>query len=369
MFDFIPIQYYAHYFDITVLVLLLIALWQCHKGLILKPHIVEMNANWSVFIALLLILYMGLRPISGYFGDTINYAQGFYDYQRSSVPFHWEWDREWLFQNLFHFFAKYSNLHSFFLLCSAIYIGALWIATRKIFREYNYIPFLVILLMFSFWSYGVNGIRNGMGASLFILALSLVNKPVLALGCCFLAIGCHSSVYLMVAAATLAWFFKNSYYYLCGWIVSIALSYFVGASIQARLSTISLFAGDERFSGYLTGENMIGEIVQMSMTFRWDFLLYSSLAVAVGYYFIFQRNYKDEYYHWIYNIYLITNSFWILIIRAAYSNRFAQISWFIMPIVLIYPFMRQRFWNHHEKMLGYALVLFYAFTFYSNIIK
>lgn len=149
----------------------------------------------------------------------------------------------------------------------------------------------------------------------------------------------------------------------------VGVSYAVGGRIQAYLAATNLMGGDNRFSGYLTGDNMVGEIVQMSMTFRWDFLLYSAMGVAVGYYFIFRRNFKDEYYHWIYNTFLVTNAFWVLVIRAAYSNRFAQISWFIMPVVLIYPFMKERFWVNHEKMLGYALLTFYAFTFYFNIWK
>ena len=145
-------------------------------------------------------------------------------------------------------------------------------------------------------------------------------------------------------------------------------SYAVGGRIQSYLANF-ISIGDERFSNYLTGDAMIGEVIQMSMTFRWDFLLYSAMGVFVGYYFIFRRNFKDEYYHWIYNTFLVTNAFWVLVIRAAYSNRFAQISWFIMPIVLIYPFLKQRFWQNHERMLGLALLVFYAFAFYFNILK
>ena len=183
-----------------------------------------------------------------------------------------------------------------------------------------------------------------------------------------LACGLHKSIYLMMAAGGLAWFIKNSYYYLAGWIACVGVSYAAGFRIQNYLAAFG-FGDDDRISGYLTGSNMVGEIVQMSMVFRWDFLAYSAIGVAVGYYFIFRRNFKDEYYHWIYNTFLVTNAFWVLIIRAAYSNRFAQISWFIMPIVLMYPFLKQRFWTNHEKILGYAILLFYAFTFYSNILK
>lgn len=369
MIDFIPIYNYTHYFDVTILCMIVVAFYQCHTGSILQKNTVTMNATWGIVFTVLLILYMGLRPISVVFGDTINYATGFYETANSIEPYKWKWEGEWLFYNLMDWFAKFSDIHMFFLLCAIVYVGSLWLAMARIFKNYYYIPFLIILSMFTFWHYGVNGVRNGMGASLFILAMTYVNKPPIMIGLAILATGFHKSIYLMIAASSLAWFIKNSYYYLAGWIGAVIVSYAAGMSIQNYLSGLSFMGEDARFSGYLSGDIMIGEIIQMSMVFRWDFLAYSAMAVAVGYYFIFMRNFKDEYYHWIYNTFLATNAFWVLIIRAAYSNRFAQISWFIMPIVLIYPFFKQRFWTNHEKMLGYAILIFYAFTFYSNILK
>ena len=369
MIDFIPLIEYTHYFDVAILIMILVAVWQCHTGNILKNNIVNVNAMWGILFTVFLIPYMGLRPISSVFGDTVNYAHGFYQMANSPEPFLWSWHGEWLFLNLSNWFAKNSDIHTFLLLCAFLYIFPLWLATHRIFKAYYYIPFLVILGMFTFWHYGVNGIRNGIGASIFMLALTYINRPAIAIFIVLLACGFHKSIYLMAAAATLSWFIKNSYYYLIGWIIALCLSYIAGGRIQSFLATSRLLGEDDRFSGYLTGSNMVGEIVQMSMTFRWDFVLYSAMGVAIGYYFIFRRNFKDEYYHWIYNTFLVTNAFWILIIRAAYSNRFAQISWFIMPIVLIYPFLKQRFWTNHEKMLGYAILLFYVFTLYYNILK
>ena len=369
MFDFVPLHQYTHYFDIAVLVSILILLWQCHLGSVLKKDVATMNATWGVVFTIVLILYMGLRPISSVFGDTVNYANGFEEYAQSKQPFSIVWNNEFIFYNLMNWFAKYSDIHSFYLLCAFIYVGALWLACVRIFKNYYYIPFIVIIGMFTFWSYGVNGIRNGVGASLFILAMTYVNNIPAMLTIALIAMGFHNSVALMIGAAGLAWFLKDSYYYLAGWIASVILSYAIGGRIQSYISNISFLQTDERFSGYLTGSNTTGEIIQMSMTFRWDFLLYSAIGVFVGYYFIFRKNFRDEYYHWIYNTYLVCNAFWVLVIRATYSNRFAQISWFILPIVLIYPFMKKRFWINHEKMLGYAIILYYAFAFYYNILK
>ena len=113
---------------------------------------------------------------------------------------------------------------------------------------------------------------------------------------------------------------------------------------------------------------MASEGIFVFTGFRWDFLAYSALGVAVAAYFLFRRLFQDEYYRWIVNIYIICNAFWVLIIRAPYSNRFAQISWFILPIVLIYPFMRERFWKNQEKMLTIGILLFYAFGFFYNML-
>lgn len=369
MFDFIPVGDYTLYFDISVLILVLTAVWQCWTGSVFQRDTITLNAGWGYILIAVLVLYMGQRQVSYYFGDTVNYANTFYNHAESLSPFVWRWQTEWLFHNMLRWFAKYSDIHTFFTVCSLIYCGSLWWAMKRMFKSYYYIPFIVILSMFTFWQYGVNGIRNGMGASLFILALSYIDNLPLAILIALTGVGMHSSVAMMIGAAGIAWLFNNSYYYLAGWLLSVVLSYFAGMTIQSYIAGWGVITGDDRFTGYMTGENQIGEIVQTTMEFRWDFLLYSAMAVFVGYYFIFVRKFKDEYYHWIYNIYLITNAFWVLVIRSSYSNRIAQISWFIMPIVLIYPFMKRRFWQNHERMTGIALLVFYVFAFYYNIVR
>ena len=109
MIDFIPVSEYAHYFDVAVLCMVLTAVWQCHTGSVLKKETVSLNAMWGVLFTLILILYMGLRPVSVYFGDTVNYAKGFYTAANSRDPFSWQWEGEWLFYNLMQWFARYAT--------------------------------------------------------------------------------------------------------------------------------------------------------------------------------------------------------------------------------------------------------------------
>ena len=367
LFSFVPLRYYTLYFDLLIMILVFFTYIQCARGNVFHPQATSINSSMGTIVMVFIILYMGLRPINIQFGDTVNYASEFQMIQAGKER--WGFGNEWLFSYLFHWFARNSDIHSFFLLCSALYVGSLWLAMQRMFKEYYYIPFLIILSMFTFWSYGVNGVRNGVGASLFILALSYANNIPLMCLWAFLGTGFHTSVYLMIGAGIISWYLNNSYIYLAIWVVSIGASYVAGDTIQNILANIPFLNFDDRFQGYLTQETDEDNMIYVSGAFRWDFIAYSSLGTLIGYYFIFYRNFKDEYYHWIYNIYLITNAFWILVIRAAFSNRFAQISWFILPVVLIYPFMKKRFWINHEKYLAYAFVLFYAYTFYENFIR
>jgi hypothetical protein len=167
-------------------------------------------------------------------------------------------------------------------------------------------------------------------------------------------------------AASLAVFIKNSKLYLMYWFLSVVLSVIIGEAVT-NLFLVSGLIEDQRMSIYM---NMHENSEQFSSTgFRWDFLLYSFLPILVGAYFIFRKKFKDEIYIWIYNIYLFTNAFWVIVIRAEFSNRFAQLSWFIMPLVLIYPFCMKEFWPNQSQKTAWALLLFYAYTFYSNILN
>ncbi len=367
MFDWVPLYQYTHYFDLLVLFLVLFAVFQCFTNQVLQKQIVEANAIWGTVITVLIILYMGLRPVSYVFGDMVHYAGRLYNTDPNHSSFHF--GREWAFNNLTILMAKIGNVTYYFFICSFIYIASLWWAMKRIFGNYFWIPLLVVISMFTFWTYGVNGIRNGLGASVFILALSFANNipKMILLG--LIALGFHQSILLMIGAAVLAWFINKNKIYFGIWLAAIPISLRYGWSLQYLLASTGFMQSDERMASYLTRENEIGEIVQTSSNFRWDFLLYSAMAVGVAYYFIYLRKFKDQYYIWLFNIYLICNAFWIIVIRATYSNRIAQLSWFIMPIILIYPFIKKRFWKDHERYLGVALLAFYAFAFYYNIIK
>ena len=124
---------------------------------------------------------------------------------------------------------------------------------------------------------------------------------------------------------------------------------------------ISLFTtlgfGDDRLASYLSGE------LSSDTRFRWDFLFYSAFPVFAGWYFIIKKQFNDKYYYHILNTYLICNAFWILVIRANFSNRFAYLSWFLMAFVIIYPLLKQQFFKNQQVIIAKVVTAYFLFTF------
>lgn len=361
MIDFIPTYLYTDYFNYFVFFLILVALFESFSGRLFKPDVRAVNSIAGYIVVIVVILYMGLRPVSYLFGDTINYADSFYKIQMNISQFEVSKDGEWFFNTLMYWFAKYSDIHTFFLLCSTVYVGALWWTFKRIFREDYLIPFIVAMGMFTFWSYGVNGIRNGMASSMVILALTFrQNIPIMTL-LCILALGIHKSLYLLLLAGAIAYFFRDSKVYFKIWLGCILVSLLTGSLVSDILANSNLIE-DDRFASYVSGNNTDDTFSHTG--FRWDFLLYSAVPVAYGYYFISERKYTDKFYIWLFNIYLMTNAFWIIVIRASFSNRFAQISWFMIPLVLTYPFFMKKFWDDQPIKIGYMIIISYLYTFY-----
>src|SRR5690606_22308445 len=153
--------------------------------------------------------------------------------------------------------------------------------------------------------------------------------------------------------------------YLWFWVISIPLSLAMGGFWQSLFA--ELMPGDDhRASTYLTGE-VYAE--QFSKTgFRWDFVLYSFVGVFAAWYYIFRMKLKDEFYVRLCNTYLLANGFWILVIRANFSNRFAYLSWFLLALVIFYPLLRQLLIKEQHKKIGIYLFLYFGFTFVMNVI-
>jgi hypothetical protein len=78
---------------------------------------------------------------------------------------------------------------------------------------------------------------------------------------------------------------------------------------------------------------------------------------------------SDPLYARLVNTYLLTNGLWVLVIHASFSNRFAYLSWFMMPWILLYPFVPGKV-NDRPRTAFIAAILFihYLFTYFMWIV-
>lgn len=114
-------------------------------------------------------------------------------------------------------------LRDFFFVCATLYIVPCYIIAKKWFQKYWFYAFLMMIGSFSFWTYGTNGIRNGIATAFFLMALAS-NKRLIQILWLFLAVNFHSSMLLPTAALVATWFYnrpKGFYYF---WLLSIPLS-------------------------------------------------------------------------------------------------------------------------------------------------
>lgn len=326
---------------------------------------IHQNTNIKILLIyiLLFVFLVGLRPISGiYFGDTGNYAGMYNTFVNGSQTLNLD-SREWVFNWMMYQCSKIMDVHGFFLLVEILYIvPVLWACYRLVPNHYI-LMFLFCMGAFSFFTYGVNGIRNGIACSLIIAAMACVNKNLvnkIIVGIlCFLAFNIHRSTALPILCMVASFFVKDTRYIMGWWLFSIVLSLVAGGAIEAFFTGLGF---DDRMEGY-SSENVDASMFS-STGFRWDFLLYSSMPIVLGYYVVFIRKIWDKNYLILLNTYILCNSFWVMMIRASYSNRFAYLSWFMYALVVAYPCLKLPVWKNQGTNTALIFMGHLGFTLF-----
>ena len=361
----IPVEYYTQVFYFFILVITLFTYSRSGVTPIDDQNNLKLKNTYGVILLFVVVIYTGIRPLSGkYFGDMRTYSDSFESYAKGTKV-----DTSPGKDYLFEFFMKGSSsimsIDLFFLMCALLYIIPLYFTSKKIFEEYWYYCFLILIASFSFWSYGTNGIRNGIATSLFLLAIASKEKRLM-LFWLVISFFFHKSILIPIVGLFLTLFHNNTKSYLLIWLLAIPLSLALGGFWENFFLNIGIF-DDTRLEGYLGGDDEFQEQFS-SLGFRWDFLLYSMTGVFAGWYFIIRKEFKDPLYKTLFNIYLFANAFWILVIRANFSNRFAYLSWFMLGIIIIYPLLKMKFFNNQHLVIGRILIIYFLFTFVLNVI-
>lgn len=361
----------AKYFSIGLIsIIMLLSLvklydWQNKDA---KEIILENKSNYTflIFSCIILCLLLGFRPVDK-FGDTANYAIRYFIYQQGDIPV--TNPDEWVFDFLMAWFAQRYDVSIFFTFIMFLYVFLAMAGLYRLFKNNTSPAMLFFLGAFSFFAYATNGIRNGLACSIIILAFSFLITPkknwMPGVLLCFVAFFIHRSTALPILCLGASFFFKSLKPVILFWFFSIFLNVFFSTPIEEFFANLGF---DDRLTSYIEDSDEYAARGFKS-GFRFDFLLYSFMPILLGWYIVGRKMIKiDNTYRLLLSTYILANSFWVMLMNAAFSNRFAYLSWFLYPLVIAYPCLRENIWQDRQgKMAGLILVAHSGFTFFMKL--
>lgn len=359
----IPVEIYTTVYYTALSIIILLGIFP----LFFKPNLESFpTINLTVTNLLLLtftILFIGLRDPFGnwrYLGDTSHYTDIFFNYMDDPV---YGIKSDYGFYLLMLFSKEYLNIYIFYILCSVLYVGPIYLVCKKYFKEYALFAFILFVSSMSFWSFGINGVRNGLATSFFLLGIYFYDKKWLMYTLMLLSLTFHKSLILSFIAFIIAIQTTNTLLLIRIWLVLVIVSYVFGSQVETIMSDFLLnsrLVEDKRVDTYFSDE-LDGVVIERG--YRLDFIIYSGIAIFLAYYYKYKKGFKDAFYDRIVNTYIIANAIWIVLIYAAYTNRIAYLSWFIMPLVLVYPLLKQKDLVKNQNLfLGLLILGTLAFT-------
>lgn len=315
-------------------------------------------------LAVVLIFFIGLRPVSIVFIDTIPAVDSYESIQSGDIGAAMRfYSGNLIYDPLFIFCANIGiPVGCFLTFIAAIYFGCIFVACKKIFSHDTLLAFLAYLGAFSTFAFSVNGFKNGAAASLFLVAVAYKGKWKVVIPFLILALGFHHAMAIPVSAYIAACFFKERKWYLYFWIACLLMAAF---HVTFFMNILSGFT-DERGADYLQGTD---DPVANVSGFRPDFILYSAIPILVGNYLVKKFRIQSTFYDFIWNTYTLANSVFLLCTYASYINRIAYLSWLLYPFVLLYPFLNV-YWSERQDVylkytvwghLGFTLFMFFIY--------
>lgn len=361
-------QYYSTIYNILITLLSLFVFAQYSAYPVSHIHSNGNRLSFSVFfLTLFLVMFVGTRPLSGrYFGDTSGYVYMWNFNEGSYLQFTWNTTNK-IFDNLFFFLLNSDvNIYVFFVIMAFIYFVGIAGACSKMFPNDKLAAFLVYLGALSTFSYATNGLKSGAAASFFLVALAFYEKRqwLWTLIFIFLSWGFHHSMVLPVIAFVVCLFVRNPRWYFLFWGFCFFIALFHITFFQ------HFFAGfsNDQAVHYLIGN---GENVRLDILggFRIDFILYSAAPIVFGWYGVQRKKLKfSSNYIFLLNLYTLINAIWMLCMYAEFTNRISYLSWLLLPIVLIYPFLKENWGNRQHQTFQWVAFGHLAFTLFMSYI-
>lgn len=347
--------------NVTSIIAFLYAIYLCSLG---DKKLLKGNNAYLISIVSIILatIYIGTRPITSY-ADTWLYTMMFNLVQSrvwSELP-NIATEPFWTF--IENFCIEVTDASGWLFVIAIFYVIGMCIAAYRWVPQHLLIAILFMFTAFSFWGYATNAIRAGMATSIALIGLSFFcrtkKEMIIGYALLILASMTHKSCMLTIVAATASLFLKNTKTNITIWLFCIVL----GLLFQEQFKDLfSSLIDDHRLAAYLNAE--VSKEMFSQTGFRWDFILYSSLPIFIGRLATYNKKITDNTYTFLLHTYIFSNAFWVLINTAAYSDRFAYLSWFLYPFLIVYPFCKFKIFKNQCIVLGLLLIGLTAFTYF-----
>ena len=314
---------FVHSLFLSLLSFVLLIINKRHETVFLLENIL------TIFISIFIIFYFGARdPWIGV--DTQVYVNSFYNKEFDAAT-----EKDLLFGLLRTFFSAYFDVTTFLTFCSFIYVGLALLALYRIFnRHYSY-AFLLFLISPAFIMLGINVIRSGMAASIFLLAISMHKQKYIFL-LMFLSVLMHVSMLIPVSLYCLFYFMRGKW----NLILKCCYLFWLGAIILAVLNVNILpFASSFVFELFQDRATMYLMIGKMEATVFSMVNFFYILPILLSLYYVFYKKNVDIGYVVLLEVYIVTNAIFFLFLHIPFSERLGYLSSFMFPVLCLYPYL------------------------------
>lgn len=308
------------------------------------------------FFAFVISIYLGFREYSvGTDSESYKYLFEYhYSLQDSFVT-----SRDFLW-DLFNFIVAQvtDEFRIIFLLTAFAYIYLPLIGIRKYLNNNTIYFFILFLISPNFFLYGANGIRSGLAASVLLLSFRYYNHKSYK-QYTLMAIG--SLIHISMAVPSVLFFcskyIKTLKFPLLLWIILLTISI-------SGVNLLDYFPETNRLGGYVDSDILQATVFDKLI----NFFVYSISPILLGFYVLFIRNIYDVFYKRLLITYILSNCFYVMALNSPYSVRFAYLSEFLLPFLLVYPLFKFKLWRYLEIKVSIIFIFIFLIKSYKIII-
>ena len=322
-------------------------------SLFVTTKVIKVSNLLLNLLGVAIVLYFIYEPIAIY-GDKYNYELGFENVFENILINKKNDSGFALFTKLIKYF--FDSYFVYLLLIATVYIFGYLKFIRNFFsREYQFIVFFATICSLGFYAYGTNTLRQGLALSIFLIALVYRDHKFKYIIYALIAVLIHKSLIIPALAFYIIkkYNLKNNYIYF--WFFCLFLTLVVGNSLAGYLGDF-VSGSDDRLNNYVNGLN-----TTYKTGFKLNFLIYSIAPIVYG--LKIKAKINDEFYNKMFSLYIVVNAIWLLVIRIPFTDRFAYLSWFLIPFIFLYPLSVQRIFKNQNAVIA-VIILYLSIVCY-----